>query len=392
MARRAWWWAPLLVLLGLLAATTVSAEVPVRKIVVFKEGVAPAAKETALREVGGRHLKSLKLVNAAAAELTPASSAALAARPNVLRITDDGTAQEHAVDTPQASEARSKLLERRERPTTQTVPWGINRIRAPEAWSISKGRGVKVAVLDSGIDLSHPDLRVVGGVNQVEGARSYDDDRGHGTHVAGIIAALDNRYGVVGAGPSIELYAVKVLDKRGRGWWSDIFAGLDWCVDNGMQVANMSFGSTQYDQTYEEVVYRSYKAGVVLVASAGNNGPSPDSVQYPARYPGVMAVSALDSSDRIASWSSIGSQIDLIAPGVDVLSTYTGPKYTTLSGTSMAAPHVSGVAALRLGIDSNKSPDHITAVLKDNATKLPGLAVDQQGAGLVDGYKVVTAP
>lgn len=386
------WLIPLLVLLALLASTTANADVPNRKIVVFKEGVAPTAKQTAVGTVGGKQLKSLKMVNAAVVELTPASAAALVLRPDVVRILDDRVAEEHGAKAPIATAMRAKPVEKPGKPTAQTQPWGIRRIKAPDAWGISKGQNVKVAVLDSGIDLDHPDLKVAGGINLVESAKKYDDDRGHGTHVAGIIAALDNSDGVVGVGPSIQLYAVKVLDKKGRGWWSDIFAGLDWCVDNRMQVANMSFGSVEYDQTYEQVIYNTYKAGVVLVASAGNRGPDSGTVQYPARYPGVIAVSAIDSADKIASFSSAGPEIDLAAPGVDILSTYTRPKYSTMSGTSMAAPHVAGVAALRMKFDPDRSPDHITAVLKENATKLSGLTSDQQGAGLVDAYKTVTAP
>ncbi len=389
MMKRTWVLLSTLILVGLLAATTASADMPVRKIVVFRENTAPAAKQTAVRDVGGKQLKSLRMANAVAAELTSASAAALAVRPDVLRVIDDGIAQEHTIDAPDAPKLADRQAEQKPNNGSETVPWGISRIHAPEAWEYAGGTGVKVAVLDSGIDLSHPDLRVAGGVNEVDGARGYDDDRGHGTHVAGVIAALSNKQGVVGVGPAIELYAVKVLDKKGRGWWSDIFAGLDWCVDNGIQVANLSFGSAQYDQTYEEVIYRTHKAGVVLVASAGNNGPTPDSVHYPARYPGVIAVAAIDSSDRLPSWSSTGPQVDLAAPGVDILSTYTGPHYTTLSGTSMAAPHVTGAAALSLAVDPKRSPNQVEDLLKATATTLAGLSTDQQGAGLVDALKAV---
>ena len=393
MLKRFWLLIPVLVVFALLATTTVNAEIPTRKIVVFKAGFDTAMKDAAVREVGGRQLKSLKQVNAVAAELTPASVSALVARGNVLRVADDGIAREHAIEPPAGETGiRNNLIDRGfNRDRGEQLPWGIRRIRAPESWKVSTGKGIKVAVLDSGIDLSHPDIHVAGGVCEVDGVESYDDDRGHGTHVAGIIAALDNSYGVAGVGPDIQLYAVKVLDKTGAGWWSDIFAGLDWCVDHGMQVANMSFGSSQYDETYAEVIYQTYKAGVLLVASAGNNGPTPDSVHYPAKYPGVLAVSAIDSNDKIASWSSIGPDVDLAAPGVDIYSTYTKPKYATMSGTSAAAPHVAGVAALRMKVDRDRSPDHIADVLKRNASKLPGLTPDQQGAGLVDAYRVVNA-
>jgi subtilisin len=393
MARRTLWLVLLLAVFGTLAATTASAEVPNRKIVVFRDTVSDTAKQGAVREVGGNSLKQLGLVNATAAELTPTGAAALALRPDVVRVEDDSLLREDSVNPPTTvAPDRGSGGGPGTRPQSQVVPWGVDRINAARAWEASHGGdGVKVAVLDSGIDLSHPDLKVVGGVNEVDPGKSYNDDRGHGTHVAGIIAALNNSRGVVGVAPSAALYAVKVLDKDGSAWASDIIAGLDWCVSHKMRVVNMSFGTSEDQQSIHDAIIRARAAGIVLVASAGNYGPAGNSVHYPALYPEVLAVSATDSSDKIASWSSNGPQIAVAAPGVDIYSTYFDGGYATMSGTSMAAPHVTGAIALRLKDHPRDTPDDISSALRKSADKLRGLTRDQQGAGLVDAFSLVKA-
>lgn len=268
----------------------------------------------------------------------------------------------------------------------------ISRINAPQSWSTSSGDLVKVAVMDTGISLSHPDLALAGGVSQVSYTTSYDDDNGHGSHVSGIIAALDNSYGVVGAGPRADLYAIKVLDRNASGYTSEIINALDWAITNGIQVVNMSFGTASDIQSLHDAIIRAHSAGIVLVAAAGNAGPNNYTVTFPGAYSEVIAVSAVDSRGGIAFFSSTGPQVDLAAPGVDVYSTYSGTGYETMSGTSMASPHVAGVAALRKRLHPSESPDQVAAVLKSNANLLPGLTSSQQGSGMVDAYRVVSAP
>lgn len=403
MMKRIQWILPLILVLAMFGATTASADTPVRKIVVFRDGVDDVAKHNAIRGVGGNLIKQLDLVNASVAELSSAGAAALAKLPNVELVEDDHRLKEHAVvapqpgrTEPQAGEADGKSIGPDQRPggggvkpSTETVPWGVERINAPDAWRYSRGAGVKVAVLDSGIDLSHPDLHVAGGVNLIDHKQTYNDDRGHGTHVAGTIAALDNRQGVVGVAPDARLYAVKVIDKNGEIWASDVVEGLEWSVKNRMDVVNMSFGSPEDDPAIRKAISRAHKSGLVLVASAGNEGPKPNSVHYPALYPEVIAVSAIDQNDAIASFSSVGPQVALAAPGVGVYSTFMGGGYATMSGTSMAAPHVTGVAALRLSQHPGETPDQVAAALKKGADRLPGLTRDQQGAGLVDALGAV---
>jgi len=391
MARRAWWVVLVLLVWILVAAGTVSAQSPTRKIIMFRDGVDEAAKGEVVRQFGGKPLKQLGLVNATVAEISQASTSALVGSQMVVGIEDDIRLREDVVGNPPVLSPDRRQGGGKGGPgqSGEATPWGVEQIRAPEAWRFSEG-GVKVAILDSGIDLSHPDLKVAGGVNEIEPGKSYNDDRGHGTHVAGIVAALANGRGIVGVAPDARLYAVKVIDKNGEVWVSDVIDGLQWSVTNGMRVANMSFGSSQDSRALRRAVTRAYSAGLLMVASAGNAGPAPNSVHYPAAYPEVLAVSALDRSDHIAPWSSVDPQIALAAPGVDIYSTYLGGGYATLSGTSMAAPHVTGVAALRLRLHPDESPADVAEALKKSADRLPGLTCDQQGAGRVDALGAVT--
>lgn len=235
-----------------------------------------------------------------------------------------------------------------------------------------------------------------GGASTVAYTRSYNDDDGHGTHVAGIIGAANNTIGVVGVGPKIDLYAVKVLDRNGSGYLSDVIEGLDWAVQNKIQVVNMSLGTSSNVQSFYDAVKRVRAAGIVQVVAAGNSGGS---VIYPAAYSEVIAVSATGNTDTIASWSSRGPEVDLAAPGVNIYSTYKGQTYQTLSGTSMAAPHVAGAAALVLtrpigtyDLDSDGiwDPQEVQNKLEATAEDLGLIGKDNlYGSGLVDAEKAV---
>ena len=230
------------------------------------------------------------------------------------------------------------------------VTCGLRLIRAPQAWRVATGRAVKVAVLDTGIAPRHPDLRVQGGASFVPGVQSWHDDHYHGTHVAGTIAASSNDLGVVGVAPDALLYAVKVLDANGRAHTSWVLNGLAWCRRRGMDIANLSLGSRvdthdpgTYSQAYERAAKSLRDDGILAVAAAGNDGSY---VGNPARCPSFMAVSSIDCRRRRSSFSNFGPQVEVCAPGSGVRSTYPPTRYRTLSGTSMATPHVAGVAAL----------------------------------------------
>jgi len=264
----------------------------------------------------------------------------------------------------------------------ETLPTGVDRMNAEPGATVTgnKGTGINVAVIDTGIDLKHPDLKpnIVGGKNCSTG-RSYGDGNGHGTHVAGAIAALDNDIGVIGAAPEAKLWAVRVLNNSGSGTWSSVICGIDFVTSKApgfggpIVVANMSLGGSGAsddscgllnNDAMHKALCRSKDAGVVYVVAAGNDGA--DSGGFvPAAYDDtVITVSALADSDGMpggmgaamgygaddtfASFSNYGALVDLGAPGVSILSTYKGGGYATLSGTSMASPHVAGAAALYL--------------------------------------------
>jgi subtilisin len=268
---------------------------------------------------------------------------------------------------------------------SQSTPWGITRVGAPV--SGNTGSGIKVAVIDTGIDLDHPDLagNVKTGINLVRTNKAPDDDNGHGSHVAGTIGALNNSIGVVGVASDASLYPVKVLNAAGSGSWSAVAAGITWAADNGMHIASMSLGGGA-STTVEDACSYAEAAGVLLIAASGNSGDgdiSTTEVGYPAAYSTVVAVGATNASDGLASFSNTGSYLEVSGPGVSVFSTYKGAGYATLNGTSMATPHASGVAALifRELLDGGGTPTN-----DDVRTELQSRAQDAGDSGLDDGF------
>lgn len=268
---------------------------------------------------------------------------------------------------------------------SETLEYGVDNIDAEVVWGGSQGAtavlpgqggaGARVAVLDTGIDCGHLDLSAgcVYGANFTGAAQPFDD-HGHGTHVAGIIGARANGIGVIGVAPESTVYAVKVLYSNGSGSWSAVAAGIDWAVTNGMDVINMSLAGSSYSQALADAVAGAQAAGVLVVAAAGNSGCC-NTVGYPAKLPGALAVAAVDRFDVVAGFSSTGPEVDVAAPGVAVRATVpTGScalcdasGYLSLSGTSMAAPHVAGVGALLMsrGRTAAESWTLITATARD---------------------------
>jgi subtilisin len=248
----------------------------------------------------------------------------------------------------------------------QVIPTGIARIGGPVSGSVN----VDVVVIDTGIDSSHPDLNVVDGVNFAKG-KGWSDGNGHGTHVAGTIAAKNNDIGVVGVAPDARLYAVKVLDNRGSGFMSDVIAGVNWVAANAdtIEVANMSLGGSE-SIALNTAVENAVNAGVVFVVAAGNESTDACS-KSPASAPNAITVSALDDRDSISNndpfayFSNYGSCVDVIAPGVLILSTWKDGGYNTISGTSMATPHVAGAAALYLASHPDDSPAQVVSALQN---------------------------
>jgi thermitase len=237
-------------------------------------------------------------------------------------------------------------------------------IDAFEAWDVTTGRkAVPIAVLDTGVNPSHEDLPEAAEIVNFSKSRTPDDVYGHGTHVAGTVAArTDNgRTGVSGTCPRCTLYNVKVLDDSGNGSYSSIAKGVRWAANNGAKVINMSLAGTGYSRTLEEAVDRAWRKGAVLVAAAGNERSHVKN--YPAAYENVIAVAATDHHDRKAGFSNHDhSWVDVAAPGVGILSTTEDGGYGRKSGTSMATPHVAGVAGL---VWSNPAPSTSNEVVRE---------------------------
>jgi subtilisin len=274
-----------------------------------------------------------------------------------------------------------------------TLPTGINRIDGELSSTISgNGSGsvdVDVAVIDTGISTSHPELNVVGGI--ACNGSSFNDQNGHGSHVAGTIAARDNGSGVVGVAPGARLWAVRVLGASGSGSFSQVICGVDFVTANRatIEVANMSLGGTGTEppgagcstgDALHDAICNSVAAGVTYAVSAGNSSANAAGF-VPAAYDEVITVSALadfnglpgggaaptcrsDVDDTFANFSNFGADVDLIAPGVCILSTSRGTGFATLSGTSMASPHVAGAAALYISTHPGASPANVKSALQ----------------------------
>jgi subtilisin family serine protease len=251
----------------------------------------------------------------------------------------------------------------------EQIPWGVQKINSEYVWETckSKGKEIKIGIIDTGIDKNHPDLKdnVKGGYNFLELDDTDDilDDNGHGTHVAGVIAALANQTGIIGVSPEASLYGVKCMDSEGIGEDYNIVKGINWCVENKMDIINMSFGDVETSKAEKDALDNAIENGVVLVAAAGNSGVGKDTIDYPAKHDDVIAVGATNKKDKRASFSSMGPKLEVMAPGEDILSTTPG-SYFAYSGTSMACPHVVGEIALLMSYNSELRND------SDRVTKI----------------------
>jgi subtilisin len=310
-------------------------------------------------------------------------------------------------------------------PQEESYSWGQVRINVPVVHhdrSELQGIGVTIAVLDTGIDSRHPELRqnVAGGFNAQSRERSYNDGNGHGTHIAGIIAAAEDDRGVVGVAPQAKLLAVKVLDDRGHGHVSDVVHGLQWVYNNRsrprIRLVNMSLGFFEDNVPLERATKRLYDSGMIMVASAGNRACPPGqtegggddgedaepecdtsqlTVKSPARYPWVIAVAATDVDDKIPDYSLSGPEVDMVAPGgaranEQILSTNRGGGYGRGSGTSQAAAHTTGAVALALQQDPRLYFEQVLRFLKSTASELR-YPEEKQGAGLINVQKLMEA-
>lgn len=253
------------------------------------------------------------------------------------------------------------------------IPWGVSQIKAPLAWSTTTGHHIKVGVIDTGVDFNHPDLRhsLSRGINLLNRSMLPHDDNGHGTHIAGTIAAANQLQGMIGVAPRSLISPVKAFDHNGSAFVSDIILGIEWCIRNRMNVINMSFGMKTRSKALLGAVVNAHNAGIIIVASSGNDGKR-RSVDYPARYPQTISVGATTRLRRVAPFSNRGAYIDVYAPGDKIVSAWLQGKYHEMSGTSMATSHVSGAIALLLGMKPELTPTEIKNIIKRSIQPLRG--------------------
>ncbi|MDF2879964.1 MAG: peptidase in kexin sedolisin [Clostridiaceae bacterium] len=274
----------------------------------------------------------------------------------------------------------------------QSESWGYERIIAENTLKNSlTGKGVKVAIIDTGIDLNHPDLIVAGGVSMVDYTTSYNDDNGHGTHMAGIISAQDNNTGHVGIAPGASIYAIKALNSKGDGYVLDIIKGIYWAIDNDMDIINMSLGDSKIKcEEYEKAVNLASEKGIIVITCSGNEGNAlhnEDKISSLAKYAGAIAVSSIDKNDNIANFSSTGKEVDFTAPGVDIASTFINSSYEAHEGTSISSAYVTGTFALIKEAMPDATREEIMEIAKNSATDL-----GEEGKDNKYGYGIIEIP
>ena len=269
----------------------------------------------------------------------------------------------------------------------ENYQWNLPVIGTERGWNVTRGKeNIEIAIVDTGVDLDHPDLRnrLVKGYNVIDERDDPDDDNGHGTHVAGIIASeTNNNEGIAGLTWYNKIMPIKAMGAKGYGTTFDIATGIVWAVDHGADVINLSLGNYQPSKVLEEAVRYAYSKNVVMVSAAGNDGS--DQPTYPSAYSEVLSVAAIDYEGKRASFSNHGDYIDIAAPGVYIPSTYFNKEYAALSGTSMAAPHVAGLAALIKSANPGLTNTQVINIIKKTAIDLGAHGKDTDyGYGLID--------
>jgi subtilisin family serine protease len=373
--------------------------------------------ETAIRAVGGTITggESVDILPAVFAKIDESAISRLETHPDVRRVEYDRAVDVPPIDSDRRAAVSTSQATRVEE-GSDVVPWGIDRInarKATEQVDATAESNVTVAVLDTGIDYDHEDLTgsVTWGVDVIGeteyGVEEADDVDGHGTHVAGTIAARENAVGVVGVSTDVQLYSIQVLGPDG-GRLSDVVKGIDQALkgpdgvagtSDDADVISMSLGGESGTVALREAIERATNQSVPVVVAAGNEGngdSETDDVLYPARYDETIAVAATDLDDDVPRFSSEGPSIGVGAPGVDTVSTYPDDQYARLSGTSMATGHVSGTVALMIAVDlrdgqQDLEPHDILAQLEVTAKDIerPG-SDDFSGAGLVNATRAVS--
>lgn len=392
----------------LLCLLTAGPAFAAQQIITFGPSSDPASRRQAVESRDGVVVKDLDLIGAVLAEFPAKTKRAdLFRLPGVAAVEDDEEiywlgeesalvsleAAALAAGTPESAPAPAAP------PAVSTAPlvapiyvstvsvegkadhmsWGTAKMRAHDVWPVTKGAGARVAVLDTGVDCTHPDLapNCAKGYNILNPRQPPDDDKGHGTHVSGIIAGALNWKGVAGMAPEATILPVKVLNSSGSGKVSEIIEGITWAVKNKADIINMSLGAPKFSEAQGKAVKAAREAGVLVIAAAGNDGGT---VNYPAAYPEALAVTALAFDNTLASFSCKGPETDFIAPGVRIFSAAPGGSFMAANGTSQAAPHVSGLAALAVALGI-KGPEALEKALARASVGL-GLPAYYEGYGV----------
>jgi thermitase len=351
---------------------------PGEVIVKFKNGTTTSTKQAVLSQESGRMLFHSKEIGFDVVKIPSGKSVTQAVReyqnnPNVEYA--EPNYLYHADWTPND-------------PYFSTQQWGPQKVQAPAAWDITRGSSsVRIAIVDTGVQYNHPDLsgKVVLGHDYVDGDNDPYDGNGHGTHCAGIAAAVtNNSTGIAGMAPNASILAVRVLDSNGSGTLDAVANGIIYAADNGAKVISLSLGGSVGSTTLQNAVNYAWNKGAVIVAAAGNSGISAPS--YPAYYSNAIAVAATTSSDVKASYSNWGSWVDVAAPGSSIYSTYPTNTYTSLSGTSMATPHVAGLAGLLAA--QGRSNSNIRAAIQNTADPISGTGT-YWTYGRINAYRAV---
>jgi len=336
-------------------------------LVVYEPGTSEDTRQSVVRESGGQTVKDL---------------------PGEVRLISFPSVMSEQSGETREQELQSELGDLREDPRVEAADynyireatflpddrkfgdpgqWGLRKAGFPNAWNDARGTGAKIAIIDSGINQDHSDLGKISAQKDfVNGRAVANDGYGHGTHVAGIAGALtDNGRGVAGGCPACRLLVAKVMNSRGEATDSDLIAGINWSINQGADVLNLSLEGP-YSGALEAKINDASAKGVVIVASAGNEGTT--ARRYPAAYPAVIAVGATNENDRLTGFSSRGSWVDLAAPGTDILSTGAGGGYPEETGTSQSAPFVSALAGLLAS--EGETADQIRQRIQSTATDL----------------------
>jgi len=339
-------------------------------------------KEEVVKKHGGTIIKHLPLINGAIV---------IVKRKDIKEIEEDIDVEYVEIDQPVY--AFDNISQEDVIPLSEEITWAVERVNAHNYHQITKGEGIKVAIIDSGVYVEHPDLinNIKGGYDFIRDSETIYDDCNHGTCVAGIIAAENNDIGILGIAPEASIYSLRVLKKSSSGGcygYSSIIAeAIEWSIENNMDIINMSIGGRSYSYTVEHAVNNAYEAGILIIASAGNYGKDcndNDCVAYPAALDNVIAIAAtMRTNDKIADFSSRGTEVELAAPGYYVVSTASNGGYRGFYGTSAASPVVAGVATLLTAA----YPEKINVEIRE---KLIEIADDlgQEGRDIVYGHGI----